>query len=79
MNDNTKISFEMPASSYGTVKVFDIQGNEVNRLFEGNFIKGINEFNFNGDSHKGYNLPTGTYIVIASTNGYSNFVKLIKN
>jgi hypothetical protein len=55
-NPSTNIDFEIPYSSYVTLKVFDILGRELAVLINGNLTAGTYTYNFNAS-----NLPSGTY------------------
>ena len=47
-NPSTKISWQSPVSSWQTLKVYDVLGNEVASLVDEFKPAGINEVNFDG-------------------------------
>jgi uncharacterized lipoprotein YddW (UPF0748 family) len=58
-NPSTRISFEMPAGGYTTLKVYDAVGNEVADLIDENLPAGKYSLNFNA-AH----LSSGVYIYV---------------
>ncbi len=77
MTEKINIEFEMPFGKAGTVKIFDIDGREVANLFDGYLQAGTNQFSWNGKTVNGTNLPNGTYLCIASSDGYSAHTKIV--
>jgi len=63
-NPSTKISFELPASGYTTLKVYDMLGNEVATLVQNELTSGAHSVNFNAA-----NFASGTYIYQLNVNG----------
>ncbi len=69
-NPSTKIVFELPNSGYVELKVFDVLGNEVAALVNGEMNAGRHEITFNAK-----NLSSGMYFYRIKT---GNFVKTMK-
>lgn len=68
-NPTTKISFSLPSDSKITLKVFDILGQEVITLINGNLASGVHTYDFNAK-----NLNSGVYfykLEAAGQNGVS--------
>ena len=63
-NPSTKISFELKASGYTTLKVYDMLGNEVATLVQNELTSGAHSVNFNAA-----NLASGTYVYQLNVNG----------
>ena len=63
-NPSTKISFELKASGYTTLKVYDMLGNEVATLVQNELTFGNHSVNFNAA-----NLASGTYLYQLTVNG----------
>ena len=59
-NPSTKISWQSPVSSWQTLKVYDVLGNEVATLIDEYRSAGIYEINFDANSAK-VGLPSGVY------------------
>jgi photosystem II stability/assembly factor-like uncharacterized protein len=60
-NPSTKISWQLPVSSWQTIKVFDVLGNEIVTLVDEYKPAGKYEVEFNGHSDEGQNLASGIY------------------
>jgi hypothetical protein len=69
-NPSTTISYSIPASSFVTLKVFDILGNEISSLVNEEMSAGNYEVEFNA-----VNLPSGVYFYRLQT---ANFVETRK-
>ena len=63
-NPTTKISFELKASGFTTLKVYDMLGNEVGTLVQNELTSGTHSVNFNAA-----NLASGTYVYQLNVNG----------
>jgi hypothetical protein len=70
-NPVTKIDFEIPQDSKVSMKVYDITGKEVSKLFEGIKSAGFHTIQFDGN-----NLSTGIYFyrLVASSNGQETVI-----
>lgn len=69
-NPTTVITYQLPAVSHVTLKVYDILGNEVAALLSGTQSVGVHSVQFNGSG-----LASGVYFYRLSTR---NFVKTMK-
>lgn len=63
-NPTTKINFELSSSGYTTLKIYDMLGNEVATLVQGELPSGSHSVNFNAS-----NLASGTYLYQLNVNG----------
>jgi hypothetical protein len=63
-NPTTKINFELKASGFTTLKVYDMLGNEVATLVNNELTSGTHSVNFNAA-----NLASGTYVYQLNVNG----------
>ena len=70
-NPNTRIAFSIPNSSFVSLKVFDILGNEINTLVNGELTQGSYEVEFNGT-----NLPSGVYFYNLTAGDFSKTMKM---
>jgi len=71
-NPSTKISFTIPNSSFVTLKVFDVLGNEVETLINGDVSAGSYEIEFTGK-----NLTSGVYFYNLTAGNFSKTMKMI--
>jgi len=71
-NPSTKISFTIPNSSFVTLKVFDVLGNEVETLINGDISVGSYEMDFTAK-----NLTSGVYFYNLTAGNFSKTMKMI--
>jgi hypothetical protein len=71
-NPSTKIDFNIPKSSYVTMKVYDILGREITTLINKELKPGRYTVDFNGN-----NLSSGVYIYVLKVNDFSEAKKMI--
>jgi hypothetical protein len=71
-NPNTQIKFSLPDDAYVSLKVYDINGKEVQTLIEGNRQRGNYIINFSPD-----NLASGIYFYRVKAGGYSAVRKMM--
>ncbi len=61
-NPVTKISYEIPASSFIEISVFDITGKLVRKLFNGQKEAGFHDIEWNGLDNNGKKVSSGIYL-----------------
>ncbi len=71
-NPNTKIKFEIPKSSFVTIKVYDALGREITTLADENVNAGIYSLNWDADE-----FPSGIYFYKITTEKFSESKKMI--
>lgn len=71
-NPTTKINFDIPKSSYVTMKVYDLTGREVSALISQNFEPGSYSMNWNASS-----LTSGVYYIRILAGDFSKTIKTI--
>lgn len=71
-NPTTVIHFEMPKDGYVTLKVYDIVGNEITTLVDGNHRAGKYNVDFYGT-----NLSSGVYFYTLKAAGFTDTKKMI--
>ncbi len=74
-NPSTKINFTLPLDKNISLKVYDILGNEVKTLVNGDVAKGSYEVTWDGTNNFNQPVASGTYITVLK---YGNFTKSIK-
>ncbi len=60
-NPETRITYSLPEQSGVTLIVFDVNGNEIRTLFEGNQAPGNYTFVWDAKDENGFTLPSGIY------------------
>ena len=71
-NPSTKISFSIPQSGFTTLKVFDVLGNEVANIIEGELNQGSYELQFNSSG-----LSSGIYFYSLTSGEFTKTMKMI--
>jgi hypothetical protein len=70
-NPGTRITFSIPNSSFVTLKVYDILGNEVKTLIENELPAGSFDVRFDGS-----NFPSGVYFYTLTAGDHSKTMKM---
>jgi hypothetical protein len=63
VNSSATILLYHAEDSYIEIKLYNIHGKEMARIYEGMLNKGEHSFSFNGMDHNGSPLPNGTYLL----------------
>jgi photosystem II stability/assembly factor-like uncharacterized protein len=71
-NPSTRISFSIPQSGFTSLKIYDLLGNEVANILEGELSAGNYELQFNGS-----NLSSGIYFYSLTSGEFSKTMKMI--
>jgi hypothetical protein len=75
-NPVTKIKFHIPASSFVSLKIYDLLGNEIATLVNEQKSSGIYEAEFNSSSI-GKGLPSGVYFYTLKAGAFTDTKKLL--
>ena len=68
-NPNTRIRFDLPSTENVKVNVYNMLGENVRELFNGELNAGRNELIWNGNNNYGNSVPSGVYIYKIESNG----------
>lgn len=71
-----KLELLSPTAGLGSVRIFNVTGEEVVCLFEGNFSPGMTTLTWNGSDQRGHGVSPGVYFLQA-VQGESNVVRKI--
>ena len=71
-NPNTVIGYHLPKSSFVSIKVYDILGNEVRSLV--NEMKSVGKYEVEFDAE---NLPSGIYFYNIQADSFSKTKKMV--
>ena len=71
INPSTRITFSIPNSSFVTLKVHDVLGNEIRTLIDNELPEGSYEVQFDGG-----NLPSGVYFYTLTAGDHSKTMKM---
>ncbi len=68
-NPNTSIKFSLPTSGYTQLKIYDVLGNEIKTLINGELEKGLHSFTWDATNNKNQKVVSGIYIYKLQSNG----------
>ena len=79
-NPNTMIKYDLVKDLHIRITIYDLLGNIIKNLFEGNQLSGSNSIQWDGTSNNGYGVSSGTYVYQIKANNiiYSGKMVLIK-
>jgi subtilisin family serine protease len=76
-NPSTKIKFSIPKTSFTTLKIYDVLGNEVAILVNEEKTAGIYDVEFSAIGGDAYTLPSGIYFYRMQAGNYVDTKKMI--
>jgi len=76
-NLSTTIQYTLAFPSPVDISVFDLQGNLIRTLFEGDRNAGLFSIDWNGKDNKADDVKSGTYVIRAAVGEIENFRKVI--
>jgi len=76
-NPETTISFDMPKAGNARLDIYNVKGQLVKNLFNGNAPYGKTNLVWNGTDNSGRNVPSGIYFYRLNTNGRSETRKMM--
>ncbi len=68
-NPSTMINFQVPASCYATLRIYNMLGEQIRTLFAGQVMRGTYSFAWDGMNDMGRRLSSGTYIYRLTAEG----------
>lgn len=71
-NPTTRISFEVPKTSFVTIKIYNIMGKEIQTLVNNNLPSGVYEINIDGST-----LTSGVYFYTMETENFFDTKRMI--
>ncbi len=76
-NPVTRIQIEIPHSSYVSLKIYNISGQEIRALINGNRPPGVHEVTWNGCDKRGNKVSSGVYFYRLESDNFSQSRKMI--
>ncbi len=76
-NPSTVISFELPKSGRAALNVFNVLGQKVATLQEGELAAGAHEVHWNACDESGHQVASGVYFYQLETDEYSDVKKMV--
>lgn len=76
-NPSTIISYEVPKTSFVTIKIFDQSGKEVRTLLETAASAGLYQINWDGRSNTGADAPSGIYYCVFEAGDFKETRKMV--
>ncbi|MCF7922838.1 MAG: T9SS type A sorting domain-containing protein [Candidatus Marinimicrobia bacterium] len=76
-NPSTTLSFELAATAYVSLKIFDLTGSLVETLIEGSIGPGVSSISWNALSFEGQSSPSGIYLAVLEAEHSRQVTKLM--
>jgi len=76
-NPSTNFAFDLPEQGYVTLKVYDIMGKEIARIFDGDLSGGYYKFNWDGRQRSGAMPSSGVYFFQLTANDFQQTKKML--
>jgi len=76
-NPTTMIRFEIPRAAHLKLVIYNLLGEEIRTLFDGEKPAGCYDIEWDGKNSQGVTMPTGNYLYVLSTNDYRDVKKMI--
>jgi len=76
-NPMTVISYDLPKSTYVSLIIYDLKGNEIRTLVNENQIQGKRSVIWKGQNNEGKQVPTGVYFYVLNIIDYSLSHKMV--
>ncbi|MBK6680219.1 MAG: T9SS type A sorting domain-containing protein [Ignavibacteriales bacterium] len=76
-NPETKIEFDLAEASLVKLEIFDVNGEKVKTLVNGDLPSGIQSIRWDGSNNLGNRVPTGVYMYTLTSGGKSSTKKMI--
>ncbi len=76
-NSNSIINFDLPRTSWVTIKVFNILGQQVIQLVDQNYSAGYHSVNWDGRNSGGNRIASGVYLYTISADDYNYSRKMV--
>jgi len=76
-NPSTTIAFDMAQAGNVSIEVYNIKGQKVKTLVDGDYGVGRHSVVWNGDDASGRNVGSGIYFYRMTTSGYSSIQKML--
>jgi flagellar hook assembly protein FlgD len=76
-NPTTTIFIELPVARLVTVNIYNVLGQRVKSLVNGDLSAGSNSITWNGTNDSGLAVASGTYLVHMDTGTYNSVMKII--
>ena len=75
--EKTYISFSPTTTGKTTIKVYNTEGKEVKKLYEGTSTPGLNTITWDGTDESGNKLPSGVYLITIDAPGFKKTKKVV--
>lgn len=76
-NATTSLEVSLSQSEEVRIKIYDITGKEIRKLYEGQMQAGRHKLSWDGRNATGSTLPTGVYIIRVSAGQYTKTLKTV--
>lgn len=76
-NPTTTINYQIPNSSFVTIKIYDVLGKEINTLVNGQKFRGEYSITWNGKDILGNDVPSGIYFYSIQAGEFAQIKKMV--
>ena len=76
-NPETNIKFNLPKSGKVNLVIYNILGQKIKTLFNGNLQAGIHSYKWKGLNDQGIRVPSGIYFYRIETKGHTDIKKMV--
>jgi hypothetical protein len=76
-NPETTVDFEMPVSGNMSLRIYNLQGQQIKNLFEGKIDGGRHQMVWDGTNDLGARVPSGIYFYVLKTGMISVSRKMV--
>ena len=76
-NPNTKLKYDLPKESFVNITIYDLLGNEVNRLINGIQSSGEKTVQWDATNSNGYSVSAGVYLYRIQVGNYHKTKKMV--
>jgi hypothetical protein len=76
-NSETSISFEVGEAAHTELKIYDVSGRLVKRLFEGNLLPGSYVYKWNGRDDYEQDVASGMYFLSVTSGTFRQSIRMV--
>ena len=75
-NPETEISFQLPEANHVVIKIYNVRGEEIRTLTDGQYQVGGHQIRWDGKDNNGNLVPSGVYLYQLQAGTFSQVKKM---